>query len=453
VLGRIALGFVVSMAGMTALIISTQTRGRARLTLFAFGGFAVLYGVRILITSSPVQELLGVPQLRLTYAIAWMNYFLPVFGLLYAEQVRGRGWGSALRRFWQAGLIVAPSAIAYDLYVGSPSGAQTFMRIFVILGMATLIPHVIWWRQRDPVESAVRTVGTAVLIVAVLHDNFIQFLPWRTPIEVYGVTGFILSLGFVTARSVLRDQRELAAVEHELETARTIQTSILPRTLPSMNGARIAVSYLPASAVAGDVYDFLPIDDRHVGVLVADVTGHGVSAALIASMATVAFAGQREHAADPGRALSNINRILCGHFDARFITAAYAFVDLERGAIGYSLAGHPPPLLRKATGQLLDLSEGATVLGLFDDTVYPTAHVAIGSGDRLILYTDGLTDVSNRRGEWFGEHAFKSFCGDHGGLPAAEFARALTDAARTWSERGTAAPFDDDVTVVVVDIV
>src|SRR5258708_14926718 len=99
------------------------------------------------------------------------------------------------------------------------------------------------------------------------------------------------------------------------------------------------------SAVAGDFYDFLVIDERRIGILVADVAGHGVPAALIASMLKVAFASQAAHADNPVRVLTGLNGALCGKFEEHFITAAYLFVDLEKSLLHYSAAGHPPLML------------------------------------------------------------------------------------------------------------
>jgi sigma-B regulation protein RsbU (phosphoserine phosphatase) len=452
-LGRIALGFLVATAGATALAVTLQYWGPAGLTLVAFGSFSLLYGIRILISTQPIGEMLGVSRRTLTYTVVWINYLLPVLGLLYAEQIRGRGWYSLLRRFWQAGLVLAPSFIIYDLLAGAPLASWPVYRMFLLAAMLVLLPHAIWWRQRDPVESTVRTIGTTVLVLAVLHDNLINFAPWRVSLEVYGIGVFILALGFVTTRRFLADQRELATVEHELEMARTIQTSILPRQLPTLRGARIAVRYLPARAVAGDVYDFIATDGQRIGVLVADVAGHGVSAALIASMTTVAFSGQRRYADDPSRTLSEINRVLCEHTDGRFTTAVYAFLDLEEHLLRYSLAGHPPPFLWRAkTGELLELAEGATVLGLFEDTGFPTTELPLDAGDRLILYTDGIPDVSRRNGEWFGEHEWKRFIMENGALATDLFIDALFAHLRRWSGIGVDGHFEDDLTIVVIDV-
>jgi len=107
-----------------------------------------------------------------------------------------------------------------------------------------------------------------------------------------------------------------------------------------LTGLDIAARYLPMSAVAGDFYDFLFIDEKRIGILIADVTGHGIPAALIASMLKVAFAAQAHHANDPACVLAGLNRALCGKFEEHFVTAAYLFIDLQNYLLRYSAAGH-----------------------------------------------------------------------------------------------------------------
>jgi CheY-like chemotaxis protein len=154
----------------------------------------------------------------------------------------------------------------------------------------------------------------------------------------------------VQTHLVLRDAREqlarqLLSINHELELARQIQLSILPREIPKMAGFEISSRYLPMGSVAGDFYDFLVLDDKHVGILIADVSGHGLAAALIASMLQVALSAQLPNAASPARVLSGLNRALCGKFQCHFVTAAYLFVDAEKNAMAFAGAGHPPMLL------------------------------------------------------------------------------------------------------------
>jgi phosphoserine phosphatase RsbU/P len=127
-----------------------------------------------------------------------------------------------------------------------------------------------------------------------------------------------------------------------------VQLSILPREIPQVQGLEIVARYLPMSAVAGDFYDFIVVDDKHVAILIADVSGHGLSAALIASMLQTALAAQSPRAADPAQVLAGLNQALYGKFRTHHVTAAYLFVDMEKNTVSYAGAAHPPLLLWRA---------------------------------------------------------------------------------------------------------
>jgi serine phosphatase RsbU (regulator of sigma subunit) len=452
-LATIALGFVLATVGTTAVVLSAAYWRASGLALLSFGLLTSLYGVRLLVGVDALEPLFGLSPRAIAFTTAFLLYALPVPGLLYAEQIRGPGWRSSLRRLWQSGLVLAAVFVAYDAGAGRPWASLPAYRAFVIVVMVVLLPHVVLWRHRDPIERIARAIGTTTLALSVIHDNLVGFrlLPWRASFEVFGIAAFILSLGVVTARRFFADQRELAVIESEMATARAIQSAILPHAPPAVRDLDIDVRYLPARSVAGDIYDFLPLEDRRLGLLVADVTGHSVPAALIASMVKVAFSSQRAHADAPGRVLAEMNRVLCGHFEGRFVTAACVFVDAERPVIRYSLAGHPPPLLQRgSTGEILELREGGLVLGLFPDASYPTGEAAFEPGDRVVLYTDGVTEARDGSGAWFGDHELRTFVAAHRGATAAAFGDALLAHLRRWAGRNGDS-FDDDVTVVAID--
>src|SRR5262249_45365600 len=139
--------------------------------------------------------------------------------------------------------------------------------------------------------------------------------------EYVGFAIFLCSLGYLVARRSLRNEQALLAIRNELEIARRIQNSILPEQMPRVIGLQVAAQYLPMSEVAGDFYDFLVVDDHRVGLLIADVSGHGVPAALVASMVKVAIAAQAEHASDPAKVMAGLNSVLSGKLQGQFVTA------------------------------------------------------------------------------------------------------------------------------------
>jgi phosphoserine phosphatase RsbU/P len=256
---------------------------------------------------------------------------------------------------------------------------------------------------------------------------------------------------------VLREAREqlalqLLSINNELEMAREIQLSILPHETPSISGLEIVARYFPMTSVAGDFYDFIVVDAKHLGILVADVSGHGLPAALIASMLKVALAAQSPHAFDPAQVLAGLNQSLCGKFRRHFATAAYAFVDMEKKLIAYGAAGHPPLLLwRMSTGRASEVSENGPPLGLFPAATYSVVEIPVEPGDKAILYTDGIPETTSPSEQEFGADLFKGFLESNHSLRADVFADLLLDELSGWSENPKGQGQQDDLTLLVVD--
>jgi phosphoserine phosphatase RsbU/P len=256
----------------------------------------------------------------------------------------------------------------------------------------------------------------------------------------------------------LRETREklaqqLLAIQKELETARLIQQSILPQTVPQIDGLDIAARYIPMTSVAGDFYDFVAVDNKHVGILVADVSGHGMPAALIASMLKIALASQSAHADDPARVLQGLNEALCGKFQHHYVTAAYLFVDMEKRTLTYAGAGHPPMLLwGAASSGVRDVTENGLFLGMFGFATYSSVKVPLAAGDRGLLYTDGISETNNPEGAEFGSERFRQFLEAQKNGSANQLADSLLEELASWSARGDGEDLDDDITMVTIHV-
>jgi len=252
------------------------------------------------------------------------------------------------------------------------------------------------------------------------------------------------------ARAQLADQ--LLALNNELEMARQIQLSILPHTLPKLPGLDISARFVPMTAVAGDFYDFIHIDDRHIGILMADVAGHGLSSALIASMLQVALTAQAAHASEPAKVLSGLNEALCGKFAEKFVTAAYIYLDLEKNLLRYAGAGHPPIMqYRSSTRKAIKILENGIVLGMFDEAVYEALELPMDQGDRYVLYTDGVLEATNTTGEMYGADRLMRFIEDNYTLNANTFADALLAEIANWTSRSACQNQQDDITLLLFD--
>jgi serine phosphatase RsbU (regulator of sigma subunit) len=216
-------------------------------------------------------------------------------------------------------------------------------------------------------------------------------------------------------------------------------------------GLDLAARYVSAAEVAGDFYDFLPAEGRRTGLLVADVSGHGVPAALVASMLKVAAAAEIPHAASPARVLSEMNQIFHGKLRNQFITAFCVFLDLEEGRLTWAGAGHPPALLwRRSTGRVEELAPGGPVMGRLRRAPYAETALPLEPGDRLLLFTDGIPEALSPAGEPFGDERLRGLLAAHASQPAERIAEALLARVAEWT--GRSASFEDDLTLVVAGV-
>jgi serine phosphatase RsbU (regulator of sigma subunit) len=262
----------------------------------------------------------------------------------------------------------------------------------------------------------------------------------------------------VQTHLVLRGIREqlaqqLLAIQKEMETARQIQLSILPSHIPKIEGLDIAARYVPMTAVAGDFYDFIVVDEKHIGILVADVSGHGMPAALIASMLKIALSAQVAHAADPAQVLLGLNQALCGKFQHHYVTASYLFVDMEKHTLTYSGAGHPPLLLWGGSSEgVRAVEENGLFLGAFDVATYSSVELPFPAGGWGLLYTDGISETTNPSGIEFGTERFREFLAGEQNSSAEGFADRLLEELSRWSARGAGEELDDDITLVALHV-
>jgi phosphoserine phosphatase RsbU/P len=260
-------------------------------------------------------------------------------------------------------------------------------------------------------------------------------------------------------QDLLREQAEKQRLEEELRIARQIQMSLLPQEAVSHPGLRIAALCLPATEVGGDYYDLLPLSESRLGVLVADVSGKGTSAALyMAELKGLVLSLSRIYDS-PARLLGEANSILAANMDPRsFVTMTYAVVDTAAGTMRYARAGHNPILhLEAATGRTRMLTPPGIGLGMDPgarfEAILEEAVLPLRSGDVFLFFTDGLTEAMNERSELFGElrlrELMESGGESGGGAPVAELKERILAEIRRFV--GDAAP-QDDMTLVILKV-
>ncbi len=251
---------------------------------------------------------------------------------------------------------------------------------------------------------------------------------------------------------MLESSHKISLFNEQLDIARKIQQSVIPLSPPVVCGLDIAHRYVPMEMVGGDFYDFHNLGNRRIGILMADVFGHGVPAALIASMLKIAFSLEKPSAGDPVDVLSNINRTLIGKFRHSYLTACYSYIDLESQTLTHASAGHVPVIIiKKDNSRILKLKPRGRLMGLVPDIGCAPEAISIEEGDRLIYCTDGVTECRNGDGAFFGDGELDDFILSHQSISASEFSDSLLKYLEFW--KGWGSGFDDDISLIVVDIV
>jgi len=255
----------------------------------------------------------------------------------------------------------------------------------------------------------------------------------------------------LTLKEAVSKHNRLESIHKELEIARRIQFSILPERLPDLPGLDIQVAYKPMDLIGGDFYDFHYENNRKIGILVADVSGHGIPASLISSMVKIAFYIQAQIYDQPDKLLMNIHNALYGKCETHFVAASYIFIDLDRMKLLHSNAGHSPLIiLKKNTGEVITVKSKGKILGVFPIDNFEVKEIDIESGDRIILFTDCVTETRNIAGEYFGDDRFNEFVISNADKNADEFTHSIEKHLAAWS--GNKGFFEDDLTIVVTDI-
>jgi len=242
---------------------------------------------------------------------------------------------------------------------------------------------------------------------------------------------------------------EKEKLEYELALAREIQKSMLPRSIPTMEGFEFGASMIPAKAVGGDFFDFIPLGPDSIGIAVGDVSDKGVPAALFMAMVRSLLRAEAHKSLPPKAVLQRVNRHLMDLNEGEmFVTLLYGLLSQRTRSFEYARAGHVIPILCDPQGRLLSLPRGrGQALGVFDVAVSDEQRIHLTPGCTLLIYSDGVTDATNMQSEFFGLERI------HNSLPGLRQASAQSvcdNLLKLVVEHQAGAPRFDDVTVVVI---
>ncbi len=345
---------------------------------------------------------------------------------------------------WQAPLVAVPFAGFFMLlqgrrpseFVGYWLASLVFSSIISVLNWATHHFVAARLRQDDGDRSTMVRIGLAHAAASLLGSWLAAIVLDRTlapgmlggprafaTFSMFSLLFTVLFLGLATAWHLWQRALERAKSEQELQLARRIQSSFLPSEFPARARIQLHATNLPSREVSGDFYDVVDAGPGALLVAVADVSGKGVPAALLSSMLQAALRTQAGRVPSVAAMMTTINALVCQRpATGQFATFFLARVDEEALTITFTNAGHNFPIVFRADGSRLLLEDGGLVVGMMEGLPYAERTLALRSGDRVLMYTDGVTEAMNAAGEMFGEERLMALVES---LPREQSAEAL----------------------------
>jgi serine phosphatase RsbU (regulator of sigma subunit) len=271
-----------------------------------------------------------------------------------------------------------------------------------------------------------RMLFVACLVIAVVG---LYLFEMRGTIETYGLGHPLVLVIMAIAGLVFLLALELAdrvLVRDELEVARQLQRDLLPERPPAVAGTTFSFSYRTANTIGGDYYDFLPLADGRLALVIGDASGHGMAAGLLMAIANSSLQLAIDLDPSPGAVADLVNRTLYRTGGSRaFMTLFYGVFNSANGRLEYLCAGHPFPVVRRADGELVELGSGGLPLGLRPSISQTTGAIELAAGDLLVMFTDGIPEAVNRAGDAFGFERLRGLVAG-GGTPGEVHDRIMT---------------------------
>jgi sigma-B regulation protein RsbU (phosphoserine phosphatase) len=386
--------------------------------------------------------------------------FLALFLRQQAVYIAGAAIACAI--LWASGLRVNLATVfVYALCIGNlvtpaigwlqflyaerkfPYNLLIFLLILLVLTAPVyLITSVVVWLVAPPAP-----VTLFNLIAGGWKFSFVFTFLFGVPSFLFFITKERLEQRNVELeQTVERGTAQIALQEQEFERGREIQQSLLPKDIPQLAGFEVAGAWKPARSVSGDYYDVLRLDDHRLGICIADVVGKGVSAALLMANVQAAVRAFASDSESPARVCSKVNILLHENIaTGKYVTFLYGILDGKARTFQYCNAGHLYPILI-TRGFVQTPDSGGAVLGVFPGWNYEDSTIELKAGDRLLLFTDGITEASDATGKEYEETNIAAFAVAHATLPAKDLNSRLLAHVTAFCN----GHFRDDATLLVI---
>lgn len=321
-----------------------------------------------------------------------------------------------------------------------------FVPLMFVTGLVTTLLSCTLLRWIMPVNETFWTLfreSAPLVVVVCLASGIVAYL-------VSEVQEKLQEKNRQLQQAVEKGTTALHQQEQELNRAREIQQDLMPKELPQLPRVELAGAWQPARTVGGDYFDVIQLDSNRLGICIGDVAGKGITAALLMANLQASFRAFATPEESPAAVCAKLNAFLCGNLaPGKFVTFFYAILNAEDRTLRYENAGHCPAILLKAGGETELLSGNGAVLGVLPDWQYKDFSVQLAADDRLLLFTDGVTEAANAQFEEFGnERVIRSVHAIDGTLSALATQRKLLEEVTHFC----ASNFQDDATILVAAI-
>lgn len=375
-----------------------------------------------------------------------------LFPLILKLAARAAGAERGVLMTLEGGELVSRAAMGADFRI------STAVRDRVLGGRESLLIHDVasdaaLKASATLIMQRVRTLLAAPLqteekVIGLVYLDSIAGRPFTAEdLTLLTVLANIAAIRIEHARLIELEQAE-RVMQAELRQAAEIQRGLLPKCDPQFPGFEIAGRTEPCRTVNGDFYDYLPLPDGRLGLIVGDVAGKGISAALLAAALQARLHTISEDNLPVEQMVARLNRGMQRNMPGgRFVTMVATLIDGASGTMRYTNAGHNRPILVRASGETSELGEGGLVLGILPQAEYTGADLQLGTGDVLVYYSDGVTEAAGPNDEDFGEARLAALVQRERHRPAAEIGALVREAVARHLD---GSPALDDITVVVV---
>jgi phosphoserine phosphatase RsbU/P len=445
--------FTVGVLSLCAHFSSAVLRERI---LLWFGWFAAPYGLALVCHGILTQQWDGSAEHIIIVLGRVIGLVSSIPALLLFQEFYGPGWRlSSKWLLWIYAVLLLGVFFLMVTHERSRTIPSPGIALVILVPLALLIDRLAGYRPPPIKGRLVIFSGLLIFFLTFSYDHLsaLRITGRHVPTEPVGFLALMACLGYVVSKRVAANEAEWISLTDEMRAARKIQAAILPSSMPTVRPWAVAARYAPMSGVAGDFYGFPRVMPNSLGIILADVMGHGVGAALVASMVKIAVFNAAERGESPAKIVQELNCTLCKQAPGQLASAIYVELNQEGNLATYTAGGQPPPLLWRRGEQRLDpLDSTGLLLGVRRGETYDDNALHFAKGDRLLIYSDGLTEAENGKGESFGDAVLPNFFALKQNLSAETFAEELLQSVLAWSVEGSRPGQADDITFVVVDL-